>query len=106
LKNRRKEKELFSNPEWKRKLWAFSRACTKWGVDEEQTNRMNRSIQSAHGIDQELYKFCKFTAERHCLTYLNDMRNRQPRDAELKKAWHQHIGQDVRMTHPDKGYEL
>lgn len=97
---------MYSNPEWKRKLWAFSRACTKWGVDEDQTNRMNVSIMKAHGIDTELYDFCKYTAELSCLKHLQDMRQRHPRDNELKKAWHQYISQDVPMKHPQKGYEL
>ena len=50
---------MYSNSEWKRKLYAFSYACTKWGVDRDQTDRMNRAIEAARGIDTQLYEFCQ-----------------------------------------------
>ena len=58
---------MYSNSEWKRKLYAFSYACTKWGVDKDQTDRMNKAIEAARGIDTQLYEFCKQTAEVNCL---------------------------------------
>ena len=103
---KRIENYLFSNHEWKQKLWSFSRACSKWGVDDDQTNRMNRSIMSAHTIDSELYAFCKYMAEQSCLKHLQEMRQRHPRDNELKKEWHRYISQSVPMTHPQGGYQL
>ena len=98
---------MYSNSEWKRKLYAFSYACTKWGVDRDQTDRMNRAIEAARSIDTQLYEFCKQTAEVNCLRHLQEMRNnRHPRDDELKKAWHQWVPQNIRMRHPQKGAEL
>ena len=98
---------MYSNSEWKRKLYAFSYACTKWGVDRDQTDVMNRSIANVRGVDSQFYEFCKYTAEQACLKHLQDMRNnRHPRDNELKKAWHQWIGQDIPMNHPQTGAKL
>ena len=97
---------MYSNSEWKRKLYAFSYACTKWGVDKDQTDAMNRSISSARGIDSQLYDLCKHTAEVSCLKHLQEQRKRHPRDNELKKAWHQWIPQSIPMNHPQTGSKL
>lgn len=97
---------MYSNPEWKRKLWSFSNACSKWGVDQDQINRMNVSIMNAHTIDADLYKMCKYTAEMQCLKDKQTTIGRHPRDDELKKAWHQYIPVNIPMMHPQKGYEL
>ena len=97
---------MYSNPEWKRKLWAFSNASTKWGCNKDQTDRMNVSIQNANVIDADLYELCKHTAEIHCLKHLQDMRGRHPRDDELKKAWHQFIPINIPMKHPQTGHQL
>ena len=97
---------MYSNPEWKRKLWSFSNACSKWGVDKDQIDRMNVSIMNAHTIDADLFKMCKYTAEVQCLKAKQDAIGRHPQDDELRKAWHQYIPVNIPMTHPQKGYEL
>ena len=97
---------MLGNNEWKGKLWAFSNACTKWGADKDHTDRMNDKIMKAHCVDTVLYDFCKYSAELQCLKYLQDIRQRHPRDDELRKCWHQFIPQGVNMKHPQKGYEL
>ncbi len=91
---------------WKNDLWNFSSACTAWGMPKEETDKMNGFIQRTFNTDTTLYALCKYSAEKYCLSNLKSMRNRNPRDDELKKAWHQRIPQHIRMKHPEKGYQL